>query len=259
MKVLAVANQKGGVGKTATAQALGVALAREHGRRVILVDCDPQASLTYACGVQEAAGRSLAEVLGGAQAGTLALGAILCDLGGGLWLAPGDIALAGVELGLVQRIGREAVLRRALGTLGGRYDLAILDCPPSLSLLTVNALAAADAVLIPTQAEIVALRGLRLFLDTLAQVRDALNPELATLGILPTFVDGRLVHHREALEMMRTGGLPLLDVTIGRSVRVAEAAGSGQTVLEYDAHNPRAAEYRALGEVVEKWLAGNRP
>jgi len=149
------------------------------------------------------------------------------------------------------------VLRRALSTLGDHYDLAILDCPPSLSLLTVNALAAASAVLIPTQAEIVALRGLRLFLDTLAQVREALNPDLVTLGILPTFVDGRLAHHREALDMMRAGELPLLDVTIGRSVRVAEAAGSGQTVLEYDARNRRAAEYRALGEVVERWLAGN--
>ena len=253
MRILAVANQKGGVGKTAVTHALGVALSHDHGRRVLLVDTDPQASLTSACGIGDSAGRSLADVLGSTSAGTLALPDIARDLGHGLAIAPADIALAGTELGLVARMGRENVLRRALQGVTG-YDVALVDCPPSLGLLTVNALTAAHAVLIPTQPEVQALRGLALFLDSLAQVRAALNPDLQTLGVVATFYDARLLHHRDGLEAMRTGGLPLLAVTVGRSVRVAEASANGESVLTYDAANKRAAELRALGEVVLQWL-----
>jgi chromosome partitioning protein len=257
MKTVVIANQKGGVGKTATAHTLGVVLAGA-GLRVLLVDCDPQSSLTQAAGVRDVAGNSLAEVLGGSQPGRLPMGGAVRTVAPGLDLVPGDIALAGAELGLTSRLGRELVLRKALSTLGSAYDLALLDCPPSLGLLTVAALVAADAVLIPTQPQAVDLRGLRLFLETLETIKAELNPSLETLGILMTFYDARLNHHRQALEALQTADLPVLPVMIGRSVRVAEAAGLGQSVITYEPHNPQADNYRQLAEVIRAWLKSNR-
>ncbi len=256
MIVLAIGNQKGGTGKTATTHALGAVLA-SAGRRALLIDADPQGSLTGACGIGDTEGRSLAEVVGDTDDGTLALGDVVRTLGPGLDLVPADIALASSELGLVVRMGREGVLRQALAGVGG-YDVALIDCPPSLGLLTVNALAAAHGVLIPTQAQIVDLRGLNLFLGTIERVRRALNPALQIVGIVATFYDGRLIHHQRALAAMREASLPVLDVTIGRSVRVAESAATGQSVVDFDAGNPRALEYQALGQEVSAWLAKAR-
>jgi chromosome partitioning protein len=256
MRTLAIANQKGGAGKTATAHALGVALA-QMGRRVLLVDCDPQSSLTGSCGVTDAAGRSMAEVIGGALPGTLTLGGIVRDLGGGLFLAPSDIALASGELGLATRMGRENVLRRVLATVADAYDVAILDAPPSLGLLTAATLTAAQGILIPTQAQGVDLRALRLFLASVTLVQKALNPDLAIVGIVVTMYDARLGHHRDALAMLESSGLPLLRVRIGRSVKVAEAATAGQTVLTYEPRNPQAQAYRELAEVIDRWLQEN--
>ncbi len=256
MIVLAIGNQKGGTGKTATTHALGAVLA-SAGRRVLLIDADPQGSLTGACGIGDTEGRSLAEVVGDTDDGALALGDVVRTLGPGLDLAPADIALASSELGLVVRMGREGVLKQALAGVGG-YDVALIDCPPSLGLLTVNALAAAHGVLIPTQPQIVDLRGLNLFLGTIERVRRALNPDLQIVGIVATFYDGRLIHHQRALAAMREASLPVLDVTIGRSVRVAESAATGQSVVDFDANNLRAHEYKALGQEVDAWLAKAR-
>jgi chromosome partitioning protein len=253
MRTIAVGNQKGGCGKTATAHALGVALSES--RRVLLVDMDPQASLSGACGLDDAAGASVAEVLGAAEPGKLALADIIRPLGPTLALAPGDIALAVSELGLVSRIGRESVLRRALATVASDFDVAIIDCPPSLSVLTIAALAAADGVILPTQPQASDLRGLGLFMDTLAKVRDAINPSLELIGVLVTFWDGRLLHHKAGLAALQDAGLPLFVAKLGRSVRVAEAAGEAQTVLTYEPNNPRAAETRALALEVAAWLA----
>ena len=255
MKTLAIANHKGGVGKTATAHALGEGLAAS-GLRVLLVDLDAQASLTLACGITDADGQSMAEVLGSAHPGTLTLGEILRPVGANLTLAPGDIALGSTELGLVLRMGREYTLRRALETVAADFDVCLLDCPPAMGLLTVNALAAAHGVLVPTQPETAALRGLRLFLDSVAQVRADLNKGLDLVAVVATMYDGRLNHHKAALEALAATGAPVSPVTIGRSVRVAEAALSGQSVIAYANENPRAQEYRALTQEVIQWLAG---
>jgi len=253
MRTIATANHKGGVGKTATVHALGTVLA-ERGTRVLMVDADPQSSLTGACGVSDVADRSLAEVLSTPGPTALPMKRIIRPLGDCLHLAPADIALAATELMLVTRMGRENVLKKALAPIAAQYDLCLIDCPPSLGLLTVNALTAADAVLVPTQPQIVDLRGLRLFLDTLEQIRQELNPSLELLGILPTFCDHRLVHHQEALHAMEEAELPLLPVHVGRSIRVAEAASCGESVMTYAPENPQAQAYRYLAEEVEKWL-----
>jgi len=252
MRTLSVANHKGGVGKTATAHNLGAILA-SSGRRVLLVDVDPQASLTAACGQDGDTGGNLADVIRGA----VGMAGILRDVGTGLTLAPASLTLAAAELGLATHKGREHVIRRALASVADRFDLALLDCPPGLGLLTVAALVAADAVLIPAQPQGADLRALALFLQTVNNVRAELNPALVILGILPTFLDRRFSHHNAALEAMRGAGLPLLPVAIGRTVRIAEASASGLSLAEYDPHNPQVAAYSDLAEVVRTWLNSN--
>jgi chromosome partitioning protein len=254
MRTLAISNAKGGVGKTATAHALGAILAAE-GLSVLLVDLDPQSSLTQACGVVDPE-RSIADVLGGSIPGKLALHDVIIESTRYLHLAPADISLAACELGLISRLGREGVLRKAINSPANDFDLVIIDCPPSLGLLTLSALVAADAVLIPTQPQAADLRGLRIFLDKLQDVRE-INPALDVLGILVTFYDSRLTHHQAAIETMKRAGLPLLPVMVGRSVRVAEASGAGQSITEYSPGNPRAEEYKRLAEVVRSWLKNN--
>lgn len=259
MITIAIANHKGGVGKTATAHALGAGLG-QLGQRVLLVDVDPQGSLTNATGVQSAEGESLAEVIGGSDPGTLSMRQILIDVGDGFFmhLAPADIALAPNELGIVQRMGRERLLEEALADVDQVYDICLIDCPPSLGMMTVNALTAADAVIVPTQPQVSDLRGLKLFLDTIERVTGRLNPALETLGILATFVDDRLLHHQDALGVMSRSGLPLFDITIGRSIRVAEAAAAGESVVTYDPSNKRAKEYQELAKVIDQWLRNGR-
>jgi chromosome partitioning protein len=244
MDCIAISNHKGGVGKSATTHALGAALG-EMGRRVLLIDIDPQSSLTGACGV-EAEGQSLAEVLGGATPGNLAMTDIIRDLGGGVSLAPADIALAVVELALASRLGRENVLKKAIAPVEELFDLCLIDTPPSLSLLTINALTAADSVLIPTMPQASDLRGLRLFWNSIDRVRAELNPDLAILGIVVTFYDPRLTHHNDAISVMEQAGLPVLNTRIGRSVRVAEAAATGESVVGYDRTGKRSQEYQRL-------------
>lgn len=254
MKVIAVANLKGGSGKTALCHALGVCLARDHGRRVLLVDTDPQASLTVSCGIPDAGGRSLAEVLGDAQPGELTLADVIRPIRGRLDLAPGDVSLADTELYMPGRMGKEYLLAEALDTVAGRYDVALLDSMPTFSSLVINVLTAADGVLIPVPPEYVALRGLQLFLSGVAQVQRRLNKRLAIIGIVPMYYDPRLTHHRAAVEDMRAGGLPVLEQAIGRSIAVATAPTSGHSVVESDPNNKRSAEYRALATEVNAWL-----
>jgi chromosome partitioning protein len=246
-RIISIANQKGGVGKTTTALTLGTALV-ERGRSVLLVDLDPQSSLTIAFGI-DAEGNSMHEVLGSTEPGNKTLRDIVCRVSPRLYLAPSDIALSLSESGLMLRLGRESILKKALASV--QFDYVLIDCLPSLGILTINALVASSDVLIPTVCEYLALRGIALFYQTLREVK-AINPNIDVLGILPTFFDGRLLHAREVLEAMKSKGLPVLDVTIRRSVRFAEATLAGESILTYAHDNPGTYAYRQLAEVIDE-------
>jgi chromosome partitioning protein len=249
-RTIAIANQKGGVGKTTTTLTLGAALA-ERGRSVLLVDLDPQSSLTIALGVNGETG-SLYEVLGSTTPGTKALRDIAHRVEQHFFLAPSDIALSRSEAGLMVRLGRESVLKKALQNT--HFDYVLIDCPPSLGILTINALVAADEVLIPTACEYLALRGIALFYQTLREVQ-SINPDLQVLGILPTFYDSRLVHARDVLQAMKDKDLPVLEVEVRRSVRFAESTLAGESILSYARSHPGAEAYRKLAEIVdEEWV-----
>lgn len=251
MVILAIANQKGGVGKTTTAAALGALLARD--RRVLLLDMDPQSSLTQGLGITAPAGASLADVIGGAQRGTRRISDIIKTISPGLDLAPASIDLSACELSIVSRIGRETILKQALQGL--LYDVCIIDCPPALSLLTVNALAAARAVIVPTLPSAADLRGVRLFMDTLESIRD-LNLQLELLGVLVVQYDARLLAHGQALETIQAAGLHILG-TIPRSVKAQEATAARVPVTVYDPQGKTSEAYKLLTKGIIKWLKQN--
>ena len=251
MITIAIANHKGGVAKTTTAHALGAIWGEKE--RILLVDMDPQSSLTEACGV-DAPGSSMAEVLGGSRAGSHALHQVIRNIGPQLYLAPANIDMASTELGLSGRlVGRELVLSKALQHLTTPVDITLIDCPPSLGMLTLNALMAADYVLIPTQPQVVDLRGLRLFRETLALLRNG-DGRPRELGVLLTFYDGRLHLHQRARDVLRSAGFHLFETTIGRSIRVAESPEACRSIIDYAPSNPRALEYRALAQEVDRCL-----
>lgn len=256
MRILAIANHKGGVGKTTTAVNLAAGLAA-LGRRVLLCDLDPQASATGALKMGDCSGQSLAEVLGGSQPGRLAMTKAIQHLNR-FDVCPASLDLAITELGLTSRMGRENVLKKALAGVASQYDIAILDCPPSLSLLTVNALVAADAVITPTLPQAADLRGLGSFRQSIEQIQTELNPGLQLLGVLVCQYDNRLNHHKEAAELLKQSGLPIMGVFIGRSVKAAESAGVGRPLVEYDPGGARSLEYKQLSSEVNQWLENQR-
>ncbi len=225
---MAVANQKGGVAKTTTVASLGAALSA-LGRRVLLVDLDPQGSLTFSLGHDpDTLATSVHEVL----LGEVPAADALLDTEDGPTLLPATIDLAGAEAMLLMRAGREFVLKRALATIGDEYDVVLLDCPPSLGVLTLNGLTAADAVLVPLQCETLAHRGVGQLLRTVADVQAITNPDLQLLGVLPTLYDARTTHSRDVLaDVSGRYGVRLLAPAIPRTVRFAEASASGRSVL----------------------------
>jgi chromosome partitioning protein len=250
--VLAVANQKGGVAKTTTVHALGAAWS-ERGRRVLLVDLDPQACLTFSTGTDpDELPASLHEVLLG-RAGIRDV-VISSD---GVDLVPASIDLAGAEVHLLTRPGREYGVRRALDQVRSGYDVILIDCPPSLGVLTINGLTAADRVLVPLQCETLSHRGVGQLLETVGDVRSFTNESLAVLGVVATMYDPRTRLARETLAAVgQTYGLAVLEPPIPKSVRVAEAPGRGGSVLSHAPRSPSADAYRALATTIDDVLAG---
>jgi chromosome partitioning protein len=245
-RTVAVTNQKGGVAKTTTVASLGAALA-ERGSSVLLVDLDPQACLTFSLGIDpEEVGLSVSDVLGtGAHDATVADAVLGTD--DGVDLLPATIDLARAETALLTRTGRELALRNALDEATERYDWVLLDCPPSLGVLTVNALTAAGEVLVPLQCETLSHRGLGQLLDTVHDVKKLLNARLRLLGVLPTQFDPRQVHARAVLaDVSERYGLPVLGPPIPKTVRFAEAPAVGRSVLATARRSRGAAAYREL-------------
>jgi len=243
--VIAVANQKGGVAKTTTVHALAAGLV-DRSRAVLAIDLDPQSSLSFAMGVEEEPAASMHDVM----MGKAEIADILYE-SNGIDLAPSSIDLAGAEMHLLTRTGREYVLQRALRPIDG-YDFVLIDCPPSLGILTINALTAAGEVLVPVQAETLSRRGVDQLLETVTDIRRFTNPELVVTGVLVTMFDARTRHGRQQLEQLTTvDGLKVLQPPIPKSVRVAEAPGRGLSVLGHARHNPAAEAYRAIVESLD--------
>jgi chromosome partitioning protein len=252
-RVLAVANQKGGVAKTTTVASLGAAM-EEKGRRVLLVDLDPQGCLTFSLGQDpDKLVVSIHEVL----LGEVEPDAALVDTSEGMTLLPANIDLAGAEAMLLMRAGREYALKRALAKIGGKFDVVIIDCPPSLGVLTLNGLTAADDVIVPLQCEMLAHRGVGQFLRTITDVQQITNSDLKLLGALPTLYDSRTTHSRDVLlDVADRYDMPVLAPPIPRTVRFAEASASGSSVLA-SRKNKGAIAYRELASALLKhWKNG---
>jgi chromosome partitioning protein len=243
--VIAFANQKGGVAKTTTTLNLGVALA-EQGLRVLAVDLDPQGNLTMSQGWNpDEIDRSMFDVL----VHRLPITEIVRS--NELDVAVSSIDLAGAELALSSMIGRERALEKALAPVRENYDFVLIDTPPSLGLLTINALVAADGVIVPVQCEYLSLRGLVQLENTLSMIRENLNPNVGIQGILATMFDRRLLHSREAVEILKENfGDLVLNTKIRKTVRYAEAPVKGQSILKYDPTGEGASMYRDLAKEV---------
>jgi len=244
-KVIAFANQKGGVAKTTTTLNLGVAFA-EQGHKVLLIDLDPQGNLTMSQGLNpDVIERSMFDVLVHKVPIQDVIEKREVDI------AVSSIDLAGAELALSSMIGRERALDKALLPVREDYDYILIDTPPSLGLLTINALVASDGVIVPVQCEYLSLRGLVQLENTLTMIRENLNPKVAIQGILPTMYDKRLLHSKEAVEILRENfGDLVLNTKIRKTVRYAEAPVKGQSVLKYDPSGEAASMYRDLAKEV---------
>ena len=255
--VMAVVNQKGGTAKTTTVENLGIGLTKA-GKKVLLVDCDPQASLTICLGYPrpDELSVTLTELL------TASINEQTVDLTKGILhqkegvdLIPSNIALAGLEVALVNTMNRERMLKQFLEPIKGAYDYVLLDCMPSLGMLTVNALTAADTTLIPVQANYLSAKGLEQLLQTVNKVKRQINPKLRIEGILLTMVDGRTNYARDISNLIReTYGsrIKIFDSVIPRSTRAAEISAEGKSIFAYDPKGKVAAAYEDMTKEVLK-------
>ena len=243
-RIVAISNQKGGVGKTTTAVNLGASLAG-LGHKTLIVDLDGQASASSALGFQR---RDVPAGVSDVLLGAVEMAAVIQETEiDNLDLCPADPGLVGAEVALVSELGRERRLRRGLEVIRASYDWILLDCPPSLGLLTINGLTAADSVLVPLQAEYYAMEGMGDLLETVHAVREHLNPDLEREGIVVTMADMRTNLCREVLEQVRSAfGNEVFATTIPRNVRLAEAPSHGLCVLEHAPESTGAAAYRDL-------------
>lgn len=246
MRKIVIANQKGGVAKTTTLINLGHALA-ERGERVLLVDMDPQGHVAEGFGIS---GADLTLDMSNVLDGQARITDTIHNVRQNLDLVPSNIYLSSVEAKMFVMTRREDKLKKALGELNGEYSVVLIDSPPSLGLLTVNALSAADDVLIPMTAEYYSMLGVSLLLQTIDEMRLELNPDLNVLGILPTKTN-RTIHSREVIQRTRRelkGTVRVFDIVIKDSVRFREAAALGQTILEYAPNHDGAIAYRRLAQ-----------
>jgi chromosome partitioning protein len=246
--VIVIANQKGGVGKTTTAINLGAALA-ELGRHTLLMDMDPQSALSGAVGLDS---NNLSQTIYNVLVDSrVSMRSIIRQLRPNLDVVPSNIDLAAAEVELVSAMGREYILKEVMAPVRDEYDYVLIDAPPSLGLLTVNALTASNEVIIPLQCEYLALRGMRFLLETIEKVKTKLNPGLEIRGILPTMYNTRTLHAQEVVEEIRSMfGDKVFDVVIKSSIRFAEAPLAHQPILEYDPNHAGAMAYRQLAEVI---------
>lgn len=250
-KVIAVTNQKGGVGKTTTGINLAASLAR-NARRVLLIDIDPQGNATVGSGVHKDQ-EGLATIYDVLMGDETAEAAILATANG-FDLIPANSDLSGAQVELLDELGRELRLKSALTSIRQQYDYVLIDCPPSLNLLTVNALTAADTVIIPMQCEYFALEGLTDLINTIKKIREALNPNLRIEGLLRTMYDVRNSLSMEVSEQLQAHfGDKVYQTIIPRNVRIAEAPSHGVPVFNYDATSKGAQAYLALaGELLQR-------
>ncbi len=255
-RIISLCNQKGGVGKTTTTINLGAALA-EHGRKVLLVDFDPQGSLSVGLGMNPHDLEMTVYNLLMQRDVTLEDVIVGTDVPG-MDLLPSNIDLAAAEVQLVNEVAREQTLSRVLQDAANEYDVILIDCQPSLGLLTVNALTASHGVIVPLECEYFALRGVALLKQTIDKVKERLNPRLQIDGVLGTMYDGRTLHSREVLSRVREGfGAKVFDTVISRTVKFSDSTVAGEPITTYASTSPGAEAYRTLAkEVLVRCLDG---
>jgi chromosome partitioning protein len=250
-RTIAFANQKGGVAKTTSTLSTGAALA-ELGRRVLVVDVDPQGGLTYSMGVDP---DGLDETVNDVLIRRLPIEKVI--VAAEVDLVPANIDLAGAEAVLLAKTGREYALERALRDVAGPYDYVLIDCPPSLGILTINGLTAAEEILIPFECEALSHRGVGQLLETLADIRHFTNPGLRILGLIATMYDGRSRHAQAVLaDIGSRYGVPVLQPPIRKSIRFAEASQAGKSILAYAPTHPGADCYRQLARAIDEGNSG---
>jgi chromosome partitioning protein len=246
-RIIAVANQKGGVAKTTSTLSLAAALA-EDGHDVLVIDMDPQGALTFSMGVDP---DSLDETVNDVLVRRLPVEKVI--LSREVDLVPSNIDLAGAEAVLLAKTGREYALERALRDVEGRYSHILIDCPPSLGILTINGLTAANEVVIPLQCEALSHRGVGQLLETLGDIRHFTNPDLRVTGVIPTMYDGRSRHAQQVLDDVgKRYEVYVFEPPVRKSIRFAEAAQAGRSILSFAPGHPGAEAYRVIARAIEE-------